>query len=146
MKAFMASCKAGHDGDDGSIDKPEFPLLLANCIHYHKLWRCFMDLNTSYGVESETGAFLNTKAVDKGIDFNEFYQGLDKLGMHVDTDEAHFVFDRIDGGSNSGTIFFGEFCDWYTLYAYEDELIAKCTEKFKMVEATSTAAAAAAAE
>jgi len=136
MKAYMASCQAGKDGDDGAIDKPEFPLLLANCIHYHKLYRCFMDLNTSYGQESDKGPYLATKAIDKGIDFNEFFQGLSKLGMHLDADEAHFVFDRINGGGGD-KITFSEFCDWYTKYAEEDELVTKCTEKFKMAKEAS---------
>ena len=88
MRAFQDSCKANSAGDSNSIDLSEFPLLLANCVHFHKLYRCFQSINTSdrgsRTKRMEAGKFFGSVLSDHGIDFPEFVAGLKKLEMEVD--------------------------------------------------------------
>jgi hypothetical protein len=92
MRAYkQTTLKDGGDGD-AWVEPKEFPQLLSNLFYFNKLFQAFTGLDTDN---------------DRRLDFTEFKQGLDTLGMTIDEKEAQEEFDQMD--SNDGGIVRGNF-------------------------------------
>lgn len=75
---------------------PEFPALLRNLFYFNKLFAAFD------GIDQDD---------DRRIDFNEFTQGLNFVGLNLPQDEAEVEFDKLDR-NGGGVVLFDEFCAW----------------------------------
>ena len=81
MRAYkQTTLKDGGDGD-AWVEPKEFPQLLSNLFYFNKLFQAFTGLDTDN---------------DRRLDFTEFKQGLDTLGMTIDEKEAHAAIKTIE--------------------------------------------------
>jgi len=93
MRAYKKTILKDGDGDDW-VEKNEFAALLLNIFWFNRLFQMFQAV--------DSGA-------DRRMDFQEFFQGMGKLGLQMDQQQAQAEFNKIDGNSG-GQVLFVEFC------------------------------------
>jgi len=92
MRAYKKTILKDGDGDDW-VEKKEFHALLLNLFWMNKLWLIFA------GMDGD----------DRRMDFQEFYQGMPKLGLQLSQADAMKEFKSIDK-NGGGQVLFVEFC------------------------------------
>eukprot|EP00941_MAST-03F_sp_MAST-3F-sp1_P004113 g4113.t1 len=100
LRAFRKTTMRDGDGDDW-LERKEFPMLLRNIYYFNKMWNIFDDIDEDN---------------DHRLDEDEFFAGIQKLGVIISKEEATKEFKAIDT-NNGGFILFDEFCIYFAKYS-----------------------------